>query len=156
MKAFVLVFSILVVLPVSADLTGNDPAGNGVTEVEIAESDMVKIVTHNGRPADCLAPVAVTRIDGQEQIVPAQGFTIEPGVHTLNGRARIDTTYCKTIRGGNIPGSVPDLEVDFEAGMTYYIGYNHDSLNRDDWRLVVWKIESNLQVNPDLPEIEQR
>jgi len=149
MKEFVLIFSILAALPVSADLASSEIAGNDVAEMEIAESDMVKIVTHNGRPADCLAPVAVTKIDGQPKIVPAQGFTIEPGVHTLNGRAKIDTTYCKAIRGGNIPGFVPDLEVDFEAGMTYYIGYDHDSLNRDDWQLVVWKIERNLPVSPD-------
>ena len=141
MKEFVLLFSILVALPVFADST---------------TSDMAKIVTHNGRPADCLAPIVVNKIDGREKIVPAQGFTIEPGVHTLNGRAKIDTTYCKAMRGGNIPGFTPDLEVDFEAGMTYYIGYDHDSLNRDDWRLVVWKIESNLPLNPDLPETDQR
>lgn len=156
MKEFVLIFSILAALPVAAELTGSDATGNDVAEMEIAESDMAKIVTNSGRPADCLAPIAVTKIDGQAKIVPAQGFTIEPGVHSLNGRAKIDTTYCKAIRGGNIPGSVADLEVDFEAGMTYYIGYDHDSLNRDDWQLVVWKIESNLPLNPDHPESDQR
>ena len=149
MKELVLVFSILAAAQVSAELTGSD-----VAEMESAESGLAKVITHNGRPADCLAPVAITKIDGQQKFVPAQGFTIEPGVHTLNGRAKIDTTYCKAMRGGNIPGSVPDLEVDFEAGMTYYIGYDHDSLNRDDWKLVVWKIENNLPLNSDFFETD--
>lgn len=26
-------------------------------------------------------------------------------------------------------------------GKTYYIGYDHKSKNRDNWKLVVWKVE---------------
>ena len=109
--------------------------------VVLANSDMAQIVTQGGRPADCLSPIAVNKIDGQQKIVPEQGFRIEPGAHTLNGRAILDTTFCKVGRGGNRGGFAPDLEVNFEAGKTYHIGYDHKSSNRDDWRLVVWKVE---------------
>ena len=107
----------------------------------LANSDMAKIITHNSRPADCLASIAVNKIDGEERIVSTQGFSIEPGVHSINGRAAIDTSFCRVGRGGNRGWHAPDLEVDFEAGKTYYIGYDHKSANRDDWKLVVWKVE---------------
>jgi len=107
----------------------------------LANSDMAKIVTQGGRSVDCLSPIAVNKIDGLQKIVPAQGFEIEPGVHTLNGRAILDTTFCRVGRGGNRGGYAPDLEVDFEAGKTYHIGYDHRSSNRDEWKLVVWKVE---------------
>jgi len=106
-----------------------------------ASSEMARVVTHGGRPVDCLSPIAVNKIDGKMRIVPAQGFKIEAGVHTLNARAILDTTFCKVGRGGNRGRYAPDLEVNFEAGKTYYIGYDHKSKNRDNWKLVVWKVE---------------
>ncbi len=126
MKKFIFAAAILVVLPMSAVL---------------GSEGMAQIVTQNGRPADCLSPIEINKVDGQQKIVPRQGFKIESGTHTLNGRAVLDTTFCKVGRGGNRGGYAPDLEVDFEAGKTYYIGYDHKSSNRDDWRLVVWKVE---------------
>ena len=149
MNKSVFISAALMVLSASGVLANNELAV--LTEIE-----KVKIVTQNGRPADCLSPIAINKIDGEQKVVPAQGFSIEPGVHTLNGRAIIDTTFCAVGRGGNIPGNAPDLEVDFEVGKTYYIGYDHKSVNRDDWRLVVWKVEDNLPVSPDAPDIEQR
>lgn len=115
-------------------------AGLAATDAS-ANSEMAQVVTQGGRPVDCLSPIAVNKIDGKMRIVPAQGFEIEPGVHTLNARAILDTTFCKVGRGGNRGGYAPDLEVNFEAGKTYYIGYDHKSNNRDDWKLVVWKVK---------------
>jgi len=126
MKKTILMMAVLATLPAS---------------VLLASSDMAQIVTQGGRPVDCLSPIAVNKVDGQQKILPAQGFRIEPGVHTLNARAILDTTYCKVGRGGNRGGYAPDLEVNFEAGKTYYIGYDHRSTNRDEWKLVVWKVE---------------
>ena len=107
----------------------------------LADDEMANIVTHHGRPADCLAPIAINKVDGEQTLVPAMGFAIEPGVHTVNGRAALDTTFCSVGRGGNRGWYAPDLEVNFEAGKTYYIGYDHSSKNRDEWTLVVWKVE---------------
>ena len=107
----------------------------------LANSEEARIITQNSRPADCLSSIAVNKIDGENKFVPAQGFTIEAGVHTLNGRVALDTTFCSVGRGGNRGWQAADLEVDFEAGKTYYIGYDHKSKNRDEWKLVVWKVE---------------
>ena len=126
----------LSVLPLAADLVtedlaGEDPGGN----------EMVKVVTQAGQPADCLAAVAVNKIDGELRVVPAQGFLIEPGMHSINGRATLDTTKCQPITGYTQIGTAVDLEVNFELGRTYYIAYDHESPNIEEWRLVVWKVE---------------
>jgi len=107
----------------------------------MASNDMAMIVTQNGRPAECLSPIAVNKIDGRMRIVPAMGFSIEPGVHTINGRAALDTTNCRITGRAQKTASAPDLEVNFEAGKTYYIGYDHKSHNSEDWKLVVWKVK---------------
>lgn len=98
------------------------------------------IVTSYDRPTQCISPIAVHRIDGEEVQVPTLGFEIEPGMHSLNGRATLNLDYCKTLRG-NEQINVPDLETVFEAGKTYYVGFDHSSARRDQWRLVVWKTE---------------
>ena len=125
----------LVVAPVAAE-----PAND-----EIANSEMVKVVTQAAQASDCLAPVAVYRIDDENVVVPAHGFLIEPGVHTINGRATLDTSKCRPIDGDNELGSVPDLEVTFEFGNTYYIAYDRSSSNPGEWGLVVWKVEKDYR-----------
>ena len=101
---------------------------------------MATVVTSGGPPEDCLAAVAVTVIDGQASIVPARGFMIEPGIHTLNGLATLDTSHCP-IPAGQEPGPAPDLEFGFEAGKTYFVAYEYKSVDVLDWKLVVWKVE---------------
>lgn len=108
---------------------------------DLVVCDMAKVVTQISQLEDCLAPVAITRIDGEKRAVSAQSFLIEPGVHTLNGRATLDTTKCQTIKGDLQLGSSPGLEVNFEAGRTYHIAYDHESPDTAEWRLLIWKVE---------------
>ena len=106
-------------------------------------SGMAKVVTHMARPADCLASVAINKIDGEMKLVSAKEFLIEPGVHTINGKAILDLTHCPLNDSNLVISSAPDLEVNFELGNTYYVGYYHQSANTDEWQLVVWDIETN-------------
>jgi hypothetical protein len=117
------------------------PLVAGPLDEEPAAIEMVKVVTQAGRPGDCLAALAVDKIDGEMRVVPAQGFLIEPGVHTINGRATLDSRECQPIAADQRIGSVADLEANFEAGRTYYIAFDHKSQNTEEWRLVVWKVE---------------
>lgn len=128
------------VLPLSSELTANE---------------MAKVVTFKGRPAECLAPLAVNRIDGERRTVSAQGFLIEPGVHTINGKALLDTTNCPLSDSKLNISSAADLEVDFEPGSTYYIGYYHQPANPQEWKLVVWHIEKagEADLNAQAPGI---
>lgn len=138
MKKLILTIAVLVGFPHPAVPVDSDKIPGSET---IPESELVRVVTGRGRALDCMAPVIVNRIDGEPRAVPSKGFTIEPGVHTLNGRAVLDTTYCKVEHGGSRGGNAQDLEVNFELGKIYYIGYDYRSLNRDEWKLVVWRVE---------------
>lgn len=116
-------------------------AGLMPVAVSAAEDGIVQVITHFSNAAKCISPVAIKKIDGREATVQRMGFWIEPGTHTLSGSALIDTSFCQTI-GSNSQRYRPEpLEVDFELGKVYYIGYDHSSQNRKDWEFVVWKIE---------------
>jgi len=134
---------VLAALPVSAQITAGAgtlvlPLSSGSTPLEMA-----RVLTSKGRSADCLAPVAVNKIDGELRTVSARGFLIEPGVHTLNGKAALDLTYCPLSDSNLMISSAADLEVEFEPGGTYYIGYFHQPANTEEWKLVVWQIEKS-------------
>ena len=105
--------------------------------------DMSKahIVTMIAKPAQCLSSIAVNQIDGEEKRVHPQGFEIDPGLHTITGRAMIDTTFCRVIRSKQAGTAVPPLTTIFEAGKTYFVGLDHSSKDRAEWRLVIWKVE---------------
>ena len=117
---------------------------------ELATIRMAKVMTSMGRPADCLAPLAVTTVDGEKRTVPARGFLIEPGVHTVNGRATLDLTNCPLSDSNLYISSATDLEVDFQPGTTYYLGYQHQSANAEEWQLVIWHIEEGLNTDTSI------
>ena len=37
--------------------------------------------------------------------------------------------------------AIEPVEANFEAGKTYYLGFDHSSPHRKDWKLVIWKVE---------------
>lgn len=102
--------------------------------------DMARIVTQTAKPAECISRVAIRKIDGKEKFVSPQGFNLEPGRHTMSGSVAIDTRYCAVVRG-NDNWHAPPLEADFEAGKTYYVGFDHSSGDRTEWKYVIWKVE---------------
>ena len=104
------------------------------------EEEKAWVVTMTEKPSQCLSSVAIRQIDGREKIVSPQGFSLEPGLHTMSGTAKINTTYCRPIRGYRAQ-SVEPLEAEFEAGKVYYVGYDHSSSDRNEWALVIWKVE---------------
>jgi hypothetical protein len=104
------------------------------------KSSKAKIVTQNERTAQCISSVVINEVDGRLSNVAKLGFELDAGTHSMNGRAIINTANCPAIRGRN-SYVVPDLEADFEAGKTYYVGLDHSSKNKEEWRLVVWKTE---------------
>jgi len=107
------------------------------------ENDKVKVVTGMEKAASCISAVHVNNIDGRDVKVPELGFDVEPGAHTMTGRALINTTVCKATGIGSQRHNVQPLEAEFEAGKTYYLGYDHSSSNRNDWKLVIWKVEGD-------------
>lgn len=105
-----------------------------------ADEEMAQIVTQVALPVQCISRVAVRKIDGKEKFVSPQGFKLEPGRHTLSGTVAVNRRNCPVLRGQDDWTAAP-LEADFEAGKTYYIGFDHSSDNRADWKYVIWKVE---------------
>jgi hypothetical protein len=125
MRKFALILSVVVLLP---------------THALASQVGKAKIITQNERTANCISSVDIDEIDGKLSNVSKLGFELDAGRHSMNGRAVINTLNCPAIRG-RPSYVVPDLEAEFEAGKTYYIGMDHSSKNKEDWRLVIWKTE---------------
>ena len=145
-RIFLALFTVLLILaalPVLAQTRGKTGTRVLPLSSALTANKMARVVTSQGRPAECLAPVSVNRIDGKTRVVSAKGFFIEPGIHTINGKATLDITNCPLIGSNPAIGSADDLEVDFEPGGTYYIAYYHASANTDEWKLLVWQTEKN-------------
>lgn len=143
--------AMLGVQPLAAQTAGTGQAFVLPLSDEVDAAAMARVVTERGRPAECLAPLAVTRIDGEARAVSAKGFLIEPGVHTINGRATLDLSYCPLPDPRLTIGDTADLEVEFEAGSTYYIGYYYPPDKPGEWKLVVW----NIETSPAVEQVEQ-
>ena len=108
---------------------------------QAADKDMAMIVTGNEKPAECISAVHVNQIDGKEVKVQALGFELAPGEHSLTARAIVNTSFCKAMGPATGANQIEPLKMDFQAGKTYYVGVDHSSPLRKDWKLVVWKTE---------------
>jgi len=124
----------LVLALIAVSLTGA-PAG------AVARPDLARVVTQELPSGECISRVTIQRVDGRKRFVPAQGFDLSPGRHTMTGTVALDLRGCALPEAGNVSRAVPPLEADFEAGKTYYIGFDHSAEDSAEWRLVIWKTE---------------
>lgn len=103
---------------------------------------MAQVVTFKENVTECLAAVQIRTIDGQLKTLPSLGFDIEPGWHTMHGMAKINLNHCPVKEERSREEQhIPALEWLFEAGKKYYVGLDHSSPFRKNWRLVVWQVE---------------
>jgi hypothetical protein len=100
-----------------------------------------QIVTSMNNGAQCISPVHIRKIDGRETNVNRGGFQLEPGKHTMSGSTLIDTSICKTVGSGSSRHRADPLEAEFEAGKTYWVGFDHSSRDSSEWKYVIWKIK---------------
>ena len=105
------------------------------------DDSKARIVTSANKAAQCISPVHILKIDGREALVQRMGFDLDPGKHTMSGRAVIDTSFCQTVGPGTNQAAIPPLEAEFEAGKTYWVGLDHSSPHRKDWQYVIWKVK---------------
>jgi hypothetical protein len=113
----------------------------GLAGPDDAAHAKAKIITGTEKPTECISSVHVNTIDGKQVYVQELGFDIDPGKHSLSGRAAVNTSFCAVVGKGTVKDSISPIEADFEAGKTYYLGYDHSASNRKDWKLVIWKVE---------------
>ena len=115
-----------------------------------------RVVTFKSNPAKCLASVVIKQIDGQLRQLPALGFEIEPGLHSMHGLAMVDLRHCPVVEDQvRRQVHIPPLDWYFEPGKVYYVGLDHSSVERQHWRLVVWKVEFE-DGTEDLEGLENR
>ena len=105
------------------------------------EEGKAKVITSFNKAAQCISPVHIRKIDGREVGVQRMGFDLDPGTHTMAGSAIIDTSFCPVVGRQTYRDSAPPLEAEFEAGKTYYVGFDHSAKNREDWKYVIWKVK---------------
>ncbi len=111
------------------------------------DENKARVVTFKSNPVKCLAAVAIKQIDGHLRQLPALGFEIEPGWHTMHGMATLNLRDCPVVEERiRKQVHVPPLEWLFEPGKVYYVGLDHSSAQRRNWRLVVWKVEDMVGV----------
>lgn len=103
--------------------------------------DKAKIVTSGSNAAQCISAVHIQKIDGREARVQKMGFDLEPGKHTMSGRALINTSFCATVGSKTSRENPAPLEADFEAGKIYYVGIDHSAPSPKDWKYVIWKVK---------------
>lgn len=106
-------------------------------------AEKARVITSFERATDCISKVQINSVDGKEVRVPPAGLRLEPGEHRLTGRAIVNNTYCSNIGNRNAMPDVEPLVAEFEAGKTYYVGYDHSSSDRKDWGLVIWKVKDD-------------
>jgi len=129
-RALAPVLTLVLVLAPSLALAGGEHAEH-----------RAKIITGNEKPTECISSVHVNAIDGEQVYVQALGFDLAPGTHTLTARAAVNTSFCAAVGPSNGKEKIEPLEAEFEAGKTYYVGFDHSANNRRDWKLVIWKVE---------------
>lgn len=106
-----------------------------------AEEENAQIVTHKSNPVHCLAAIEITQVDGKQRQLPPSGFEIEPGEHTMHGRATVDLKNCPPAESrSRKPVHSKPLDWFFEPGKTYYVALDYSNPNRENWRTVVWKV----------------
>lgn len=110
-----------------------------------ADPAKAMIVTSGEKPAECISAVHINRIDDREVKVQKLGFELDPGTHSLSGRANVNVSFCNAVGPGTDRNKLEPLTAEFEAGKTYHVGYDHSSPHRKDWKLVIWKIEDSGQ-----------
>ncbi len=112
-----------------------------ITFPALADKTKARIVTSVNRPLDCMFSVDVYNINGERVIKTPLAFNIEPGKYIIKARSTADLSLCMPAISNSRTVSIPPLEIEVEAGKSYFIAYNASSNNRREWKLEVWKVE---------------
>lgn len=102
------------------------------------------VITSERRPADCISPISVYRIDDRNITGGMMQFELDPGVHAISGRALISDDFCShsmIASSGSRAESLKPLEQEFEAGKVYFIGVDHTASRASGWEIVVWSVQ---------------
>jgi len=107
----------------------NEPHGQVITSVDL--------------PGQYLYAVQVYKVDGQEIPRRRGAVWLKPGRHEINAVSdgSVNRGFVPGLRiDRSFPSGKP-LVLDVEAGKIYYVALKADDSRRENWELVVWKVE---------------
>jgi hypothetical protein len=96
------------------------------------------------RPSANIFPVTIYAIDGDQTINRNKAIWLKPGVHTISVNSVIDLSNRSKslLRKHRIKKEDKnELKITIEEGKTYYIGYDANANDPNEWRPVVWKVK---------------
>ena len=110
-----------------------------------AQDGVATIITSGQNAAQCISPMLIQNIDGQELAGGRTQVTVAPGKHVINGAGKVNTSFCRKVgvSRGSRSGKTPPLEAEFEADKTYYIGINHKASRESSWYFEIWNVEDS-------------
>jgi len=105
-----------------------------------------RVIALVDRTAQDLRAVEIDEVDGHRVGGPRRDVAwLAPGTYTLTlTGAVVDERFTTALSRPSQPlaEGANTLELDIEAGKTYYIALDTSASNRKDWRHVVWKVDS--------------
>lgn len=96
------------------------------------------------RTGQQLFAVNITEVDGK-RTTRERGVWLKPGTHTINAKgAVVELGYAGGLTrsvGKNSRREGLEIELEIEAGKTYWIALDASADDRDEWKLVNWRVE---------------
>ncbi len=107
----------------------------------LADEGEARIVTSVNRPLDCLFSVTVYNINGREVLNPPLAFNIKPGKYTFKLQAIFNRKKCSPAIINAKFIKIDPLEIEVEAGKSYFLAYNASAPSHRDWKMEILKVE---------------
>lgn len=104
-----------------------------------------KLVSDVERSTQKLFPVSIVEVNGQNIAPRESGLNLKPGHYTITvGNAKVDTQLAgATSRSVHNRESQNTIELEVEAGKTYYLAMKADGSDRSQWKVVNWKTQEH-------------
>lgn len=131
---------IFMVLLVALMTAGTVLAKRSVGMVKPSEPHGV-VIGSVDRPAQGLFAVRFVAVDGEEIADRNQGLWLSPGEHKVLAYGNVDRSYVRGVKRDFTWGNYEPLTINVEEGRRYYVAAKADSSRRNEWELVVWKVE---------------
>lgn len=90
-------------------------------------------------------PVVIDEINGK-RITPRRGsINLAPGTYTLGGVAAVPIPVTRTVISNRTRSDGEPLTVEIKEGHTYFVGLDAKSTRTSEWKMVVWKLETDIE-----------
>lgn len=93
------------------------------------------------RRSEDIYPIQIRKVDGQEFPGKRNVMYLKPGERTITAFILADGLTSMDIRRGLRNDEPQTLTLEVEAGKTYQVGAKLNRKGREQWTIVLWKVE---------------